>query len=86
MHDVLKCSSSPQLASAYSVAGSGQEPEFTSWKFREAGESLYTIDYVWYTSDKLAVTGVWGLPSHEEIRITGLPVMRYPSDHMALGV
>ena len=86
VYDVFKCSSSPQLASAYCVAGNGQEPEFTSWKFREVGESLYTIDYVWYTSDKLAATGVWGLPSREEIGITGLPVMRYPSDHLALGV
>ena len=68
------------------VAGSGQEPEFTSWKFREVKDSSYTIDYVWYTSNGLAVTGVWRLPSREEIGITGLPVMRYPSDHLVLGV
>ena len=43
VYDVFKHSSSTQLASAYYVAGSGQEPEFTFWKFRETGESLYTI-------------------------------------------
>lgn len=31
------------------------EPPFTTWKIREDGEVCHTIDYVFYSSDKLKV-------------------------------
>lgn len=48
------CSPLLQLASLYSAPErSGREPEFTTWKFRPAGEVCHTIDYVWYTPGAL---------------------------------
>lgn len=85
VYEVFHSSTAPKLASAYSVANGGKEPEFTSWKFREAGESIYSIDYIWYTSNQLAVSAVWSLPSREDIGMNGLPTMSYPSDHLAIG-
>lgn len=76
---------SSQLASAYYTASEGREPEFTSWKHREAGESIYTIDYIWYTKNQLQLSAVWSLPSRECIGANGLPALQYPSDHLALG-
>lgn len=32
-----------------------QEPPFTTWKIREEGEVCHTIDYVFYSRDKLKV-------------------------------
>lgn len=33
-----------------------QEPPFTTWKIREDGEVCHTIDYVFYSQDKLKVS------------------------------
>lgn len=33
----------------------GNEPPYTTWKIREDGEVCHTIDYVFYSQDKLKV-------------------------------
>ena len=76
--------SSPWLESSYSTANKGVEPPLTSWKFRPGKVSKYTIDYIWYTVQRLQVNAVWGVPSEEEIGEIGLPGWTYPSDHVAL--
>ena len=73
-----------KFASSYKQVYAGSEPPLTSWKFRPGKESKYTIDYTWYTSDKLAVDMVWRIPTEEEIGEGGLPCPKYPSDHVAL--
>ena len=75
----------PPFVSAYTAAYRGDEPSFTSWKFRPSKESKYTIDYIWYTPGRLCMTGVWGIPSEEDIGKTALPNFGYPSDHVAIG-
>lgn len=73
------------LASSYASRYYGdKEPPLTSWKFRPAGESQYTIDYIWFTSDSLKVDSIWTLPTEEEIGPNGLPSPSYPSDHLSL--
>lgn len=72
------------LESAYFTANGGEEPPFTSWKFRPGKRSKYTIDYIWYTVQLLKVDAVWSVPSEEEIGEDGLPAPTYPSDHVAL--
>lgn len=62
----------------------GQEPPLTSWKFRAAGESKYTIDYIWFTPATLKVDSIWTLPTEEEIGKGGLPCKKYPSDHVSI--
>lgn len=55
----------------------GSEPEFTTWKIRPTYEERHTIDYIWYTSNKLKVNGVL-LPMEDSL----VPNSRYPSpDH-----
>lgn len=62
----------------------GNEPEFTSWKFREENELKYTIDYIWYCPENLHVERLWDLPISKEVCEAGLPCKLYPSDHVAL--
>lgn len=62
----------------------GQEPPLTSWKFRTAGESKYTIDYIWFTPATIKVDSIWTVPTEEEIGKSGLPCKKYPSDHVSL--
>ena len=77
--------SPPKLSSSYVVPHYGnKEPPLTSWKFRAAGESKYTIDYIWFNSDTLKVDSIWTVPTGEEIGKDGLPCAKYPSDHVAL--
>lgn len=77
--------SPPKLSSSYVTPHYGnKEPPLTSWKFRAAGESKYTIDYIWFTSDTLKVDSIWTVPTEEEIGKDGLPCARYPSDHVSL--
>ena len=71
------------LASAYCVAFKG-EPSYTSWKFRPGKELRYTIDYIWYSNDGLKLNSVLGLPTADEIGPDALPMLQYPSDHLAL--
>lgn len=70
----------------------GEEPRFTSWKYRSKGEAKYTIDYIFFsnitsstsTSMMLEPHIVNGLPTEEDIGPFGLPTERYPSDHLPL--
>lgn len=74
-----------KLSSSYATSYYGNgEPPLTSWKFREAGESQYTIDYIWFSPDSLKVDSIWTVPTEGEIGKDGLPCKRYPSDHVSM--
>ncbi|XP_052869595.1 nocturnin isoform X1 [Anopheles cruzii] len=60
------------------------EPSYTTWKIREEGEVCHTIDYVFYSKDKLTVKNCLMFPSGEEIGIDRTPSFQYPSDHFSL--
>lgn len=65
------------LKSAYSSIG---EPAFTNYTPLFKG----TIDYIWYRSSSLALTGLLGPISEEYIsRVIGLPSPHFPSDHVS---
>uniref|UniRef100_A0A182NAR4 Nocturnin n=1 Tax=Anopheles dirus TaxID=7168 RepID=A0A182NAR4_9DIPT len=66
-----------ELSAAY-------EPPYTTWKIREEGEVCHTIDYVFYSKDKLAVKNCLMFPSGEEIGVDRTPSFQYPSDHFSL--
>nr|CCG00968.1 nocturnin [Suberites domuncula] len=73
------------LSSTYAGSYYDQkEPPLTSWKFRENGESKYTIDYIWASMDNIGVESILKVPTMEEIGENGLPCAKYPSDHVAL--
>lgn len=61
-----------------------QEPPFTTWKIREEGEVCHTIDYVFYTPDRLRVQNCLMFPAASEIGADRTPSMQYPSDHFSL--
>lgn len=74
-----------KLSSSYVTPHYGnKEPPLTSWKFRAAGESKYTIDYIWFTPDALKVDSIWTVPTEDGIGKDGLPCLKYPSDHVSL--
>ena len=74
-----------KLASSYVSRYYGdKEPPLTSWKYREAGESKYTIDYIWFTPESLLVDSIWAVPTEDEIGKNGLPSISYPSDHVSI--
>ena len=83
VHSYFTGFSAPSLSSAYAVA-LGQEPKFTSWKFRPHGEYKYCIDYIWFTMDHFKLLKVLEIPSADQIGPDGLPCPVYPSDHIAL--
>ncbi|XP_035905118.1 nocturnin isoform X3 [Anopheles stephensi] len=60
------------------------EPPYTTWKIREEGEVCHTIDYVFYSKDKLTVKNCLMFPSGEEIGVDRTPSFQYPSDHFSL--
>uniref|UniRef100_A0A4Y0BJF4 Nocturnin n=1 Tax=Anopheles funestus TaxID=62324 RepID=A0A4Y0BJF4_ANOFN len=60
------------------------EPPYTTWKIREEGEVCHTIDYVFYTKEKLKVKNCLMFPSGEEIGVDRTPSFQYPSDHFSL--
>lgn len=60
------------------------EPPFTTWKIREDGEVCHTIDYVFYSQDKLKVNNCLMFPQDNEIGRDRTPSFRYPSDHFSL--
>ena len=69
-----------RLASAYAALGelpfTNRTPGFTG-----------TIDFVWYTVDRLGVCGVLGpVPADYSDRIVGMPTPHFPSDHVSLFV
>lgn len=60
------------------------EPAYTTWKIREEGEVCHTIDYVFYSKDKVTVKNCLMFPSGEEISPDRTPSYQYPSDHFSL--
>jgi CCR4-NOT transcription complex subunit 6 len=69
-----------RLASAYAPLGelpfTNRTPGFTG-----------TIDFVWYSLDRLAVCAVLGpVPQDYSDRIVGMPNVHFPSDHVSLCV
>lgn len=74
------------LSSAYyyHYNGNNGEPAYTTWKIREEGEICHTIDYIFYSKDKLQVEALLEFPTEEEIGKDRLPSMNYPSDHFSL--
>ncbi|CAH1101165.1 unnamed protein product [Psylliodes chrysocephalus] len=61
-----------------------REPSYTTWKIRGEGEVCHTIDYVFYSKNKLDLEAVLELPTGEEIGEDRVPSLAYPSDHFSL--
>lgn len=67
-----------RLSSAYGQIG---ELPFTNYTPTFSG----TIDYIWYSSDRLSVTGLLGQVNQDYLtRQTGFPNAHFPSDHISL--
>ncbi|XP_066148228.1 nocturnin isoform X2 [Euwallacea fornicatus] len=66
------------------VPSANREPPYTTWKIREEGEICHTIDYVFYTQNKLDLEGVLEFPSEKDIGENRVPNLSYPSDHFSL--
>ncbi|XP_068177622.1 nocturnin isoform X2 [Antennarius striatus] len=60
------------------------EPYYTTWKIRPTGECCTTLDYIWYSQEKLSVDALLDLPNEEQIGPNRLPSFSYPSDHLSL--
>ncbi|KAJ9515260.1 hypothetical protein QJQ45_002391 [Haematococcus lacustris] len=72
-------------AAASGAAAGGVDTEFSTWKFRSEGESKRVIDYILWTRGRgLQPVARWRMLTEQEIGPTGLPTLRYPSDHVAL--
>ncbi|KAL7730654.1 hypothetical protein ACLKA6_003431 [Drosophila palustris] len=61
-----------------------REPPYTTWKIREDGEECHTIDYVFYTPQKLKIKNCLEFPAAEQIGKNRTPSFQYPSDHFSL--
>ncbi len=78
------------LRSAYTLMSESKkaEPPYTTWKIRGGGEKdldvCRTIDYIWYSKEKLKVKALLSIPSGEDIGPGRLPSFTYPSDHFSL--
>eukprot|EP00096_Caligus_rogercresseyi_P011766 TRINITY_DN473_c0_g1_i4.p1 TRINITY_DN473_c0_g1~~TRINITY_DN473_c0_g1_i4.p1 ORF type:complete len:399 (-),score=101.30 TRINITY_DN473_c0_g1_i4:249-1445(-) len=72
-----------RLKSAYERAYDS-EPDYTTWKIREDGEHIQTLDYIFHTPESLDLLGVLDMPEEEEIGQSRLPSLSYASDHMSL--
>lgn len=83
VYETMTESEELRLSSAYETVYK-EEPKYTTWKIREDGEHIQTLDYMFYTSDLLSVDGVLDFPSGEEIGEKRLPSPRYASDHFSL--
>ncbi|QQP37938.1 Uncharacterized protein FKW44_018385, partial [Caligus rogercresseyi] len=59
-------------------------PDYTTWKIREDGEHIQTLDYIFHTPESLDLLGVLDMPEEEEIGQSRLPSLSYASDHMSL--
>lgn len=74
-----------RLSSAYADCDeTGNEPAYTTWKIRDEGEICHTIDYIFYTKDKMEVESVLEFPTAQEIGTDRVPSYNYPSDHFSL--
>ncbi|XP_050442517.1 nocturnin-like [Adelges cooleyi] len=76
--------SDPQLnlKSAYNTFN--KEPEFTTLKIRNGREIKRTIDYIFYTTKYLTVSGIVAMPRKKSIGKNRIPSFTYPSDHFSL--
>lgn len=72
-----------RLSSAYKDV-LNQEAEYTTWKFREDGEHIQTLDYIFYSPDQIRVDAVLDMPTGEQIGEHRLPNLSYASDHFSL--
>mmetsp|Transcript_21583 Transcript_21583/g.50804 ORF Transcript_21583/g.50804 Transcript_21583/m.50804 type:complete len:336 (+) Transcript_21583:3-1010(+) len=81
------------LCSAYGARRAGvlpgeaaaAEPPYTTWKLRGDKESRHTIDYIFYTPERLIeCTRVLQLPGEADIPPPRLPSQRFASDHLLL--
>ncbi|XP_017039950.1 nocturnin isoform X2 [Drosophila ficusphila] len=61
-----------------------REPPYTTWKIREEGEECHTIDYVFYTPDRLKIKNCLDFPAGDQIGKNRTPSYQYPSDHFSL--
>ena len=88
VYDVMSCSDL-NIDSAYKMlSDKDEEPAYTTWKIRgtvnSTSEVCRTIDYIWYSKDKVKVDGLLELPTAEQIGVNRLPSYSYPSDHLSL--
>jgi CCR4-NOT transcription complex subunit 6 len=72
------------LASAYETV-LGEEPVFTNYTANYKG----TLDYIWYSADRLVPTAALDIPSPVELEENcgkggGMPHTKYPSDHFSM--
>ena len=72
-----------RLSSAYKDL-KNQENEYTTWKFREDGEHIQTLDYVFYSPEQMKVESVLEMPTGAQIGENRLPSFSYASDHFSL--
>jgi CCR4-NOT transcription complex subunit 6 len=73
------------LRSAYAIVRGGQEPPFTNY----TGHYVGTLDYIWFTADRLVPMAVLDTYTKEEMVATlekdiALPAPQFPSDHLSL--
>ena len=61
-----------------------REVEYTTWKFRDDGEHIQTLDYIFYSPDQMKVDSVLQMPTGEQISENRLPSFNYASDHFSL--
>ena len=57
---------------------------YTTWKIREDGEHKQTLDYIFYSKDRMSVEAVLEMPSGDEIGDARLPSAAFASDHLSL--
>lgn len=79
----MYCLSSTRFSSAYALANGGNEVPYTTWKIREDGEHVETLDYIFHTPN-LEVDAVLDCPSGDDIGENRLPSPAYASDHFSL--
>ena len=69
----------------FSSLNSAYAPDtYTTWKIREDGEHKQTLDYIFYSGDRMSVEAVLEMPSGEEIGGARLPSAAFASDHLSL--
>ena len=71
------------LDSAYANEN-GEEPAYTTWKIREDGEHIQTLDYMFHSKDKVKVTSTLEFPTEEQLGEGRVPSHAYASDHFSL--
>ncbi|PNH12976.1 Glucose-repressible alcohol dehydrogenase transcriptional effector [Tetrabaena socialis] len=72
-------------AAAAAAAATAAAAEFSTWKFREKGESKRISDYIWFSGcGALRPLQRWRMLTEAEIGPTALPSTSYASDHVSL--